>query len=117
MSTPLKNWKGAAYQALAEYYKVEAERASFEERLEQAQKAAVRAGVSWRYGTPGIESSQDAFACACGAVVPREYGAPVPDHCPDCIEKTRAAVSADAMLEGRNPPLAPPAKPTEGVPF
>lgn len=115
MSTPLKNWKAAAFQALADYYKVEAERQSFEERLEKARADAERAGVSWRYGSPSVEHAHEAYACACGAVVVRNYGDPVPQHCATCIEKTRAAVEADAKLEGREPPPGPPAK--EDSPF
>lgn len=131
MSQPLKNWKAAAFQALADYYKVEAERASFEERLEQAQKAAERAGVSWRYGSPSVELHEEAHGCACGAVIVRHYGEPIPVHCKACIEKTRAAVEADAAEEALRAkvekpgdahppgPVSPPPtpRPVEDIPF
>jgi hypothetical protein len=114
MSTPLKNWKSPAYQALAEYYKVEAERANFEERLDAARQAAERAGVSFRYGTPTVDSTPEAYLCSCGTVMPRGYSDPIREYCVECVAKTAAAVEADAKLEGRP---VPPAPVKEGAPF
>jgi hypothetical protein len=78
MSQPMKNWKAGAFAALAEYYKVEAERAAFEERLEQAKQNCIKAGVTWRYGGPEVDRSDSAYACNCGAVVTYGYGVTIP---------------------------------------
>jgi len=128
---PLKNWKIAAYAALAEFYKVEAERATFEERLEEAKRVAARAGVSWRFGGPSVENVSEAYACVCGAVIAIFYGDARPVHCRECVEKTRLAVEADAKEEALRAkvekpgdvhppgPVVPPAPApsTEGAPF
>ena len=121
MSQPIKNWKAGAYAALAEYYKVEAEREGFEERLEKARRNAERAGVSFRYGSPTLHNDT-AYACNCGAVITYDYGATIPTThvCGECREKASEAARQDAALEGR--PGA--AKPTpaaaphpEDIPF
>jgi hypothetical protein len=121
MSQPLKNWKAGAYAALAEYYKVESERASFEERLEQAKQKCVRAGVSFRFGGPEVESAEDnAYACNCGAVVTYRYpNKPGDTHvCGECQEKASEAARADAELEGRPGAAKPkPAVAAEEIPF
>ncbi len=133
MSEPLKNWKAGAYAALAEYYKVEAERASFEERLEQAKVACIRSGVSFRYGHPEVPHD-DAYACNCGAVVTYDWTVktkPETHVCAACREKTEAAVRADQAEEARraktensgdvHPPgpvlPAPPKPPVDDIPF
>lgn len=118
MSQPIKNWKAAAYAALAEFYKVESERASFEERLEKARRDCERAGVNFRYGSPRVEDSDVAYTCNCGAIVTYYFGQQLPaTHvCAECAEKSSAAAAQDAALEGRPVP-APAPKPAEEIPF
>lgn len=129
MSQPIKNWKAGAYAALAEYYKVEAEREGFEERLEKARRNAERAGVSFRYGSPTVHNDT-AYACNCGAVITYDYGATIPatHTCAECREKAATAAREDAIAEGRPDPAAPipkpgaapstpPAPPTDDIPF
>lgn len=128
---PLKNWKAAAFAAISKYYTVESEKASYEERLEQAKRECERAGVSFRYGSPNVDHVQDAFSCPCGAVVVFDYGQARPTsppfHCRHCIEKTQAAVEQDQNEEAVRarvekpsevPLPAPAPKPAvEDIPF
>lgn len=119
MSKPLEHWQAGAYLAIAEYFKVLAEQADYNQRLEAARLKCERAGVTFRYGRdlPEVSAVNAAYACNCGAVVTYHYGDTVPKThvCRECREKTAEAVNADAELEGRKVPEPPPAP--EGVPF
>jgi hypothetical protein len=116
---PLKNWKAGAYAALAEYYKVEAEREGYEARVEKARRDCERAGVTFRYGGPSVESSDAAYACNCGAIVTYYFGAKLPEThvCAECREKSSAAAAEDAALEGRPGAAKPTPPPAEETPF
>lgn len=110
MSHPIQNWKPAAYTAIAEYYKVKAEQAAYEERLEKARRDCVRAGVVFRYGDdPDVRHVNAAYACNCGAVITYEYSAKIPaTHvCEECAQKSATATREDAIASGLPDPAAP----------
>lgn len=120
----VKGWKAAAYAALSKYYAIEAERATFEERLALARVEAEKVGVSFEYNTPRVESADAALRCPCGTVIPLGYdeqrlarGTDGVLHCAPCREKTAAAVAADAKEEGRTPPPPKKTKASAEIPF
>jgi len=107
MNTTIKGWKPKAFEALAKYFTLLEERASYESRIEEAQRVCERAGVRFRYGGPEVPSSEAAYACPCGTVIPNDYdtmafltknpGAQL--HCDACREKASTAAKEDAKLE------------------
>jgi hypothetical protein len=117
-----KGWKPKAYAAISKFYKVLEERATFEERLDEARAACVRAGVefsSYRDNSPTV-TTDDAVVCPCGSIVPLDYEARRlprgPDgvlHCAACREKTQQvqrddAASAAVATTEKPSTLAPP---------
>lgn len=122
---PLKGWQSAAHSELAKYYAVLAERDAFEQRLADAKAACERAGVTFRFGSPQVDTGEDAYRCPCGAVVVNDYyarqgglrvGDGVTVHCAPCREKSAEAAKQDAALEGTPLPKQKPGS-GEEVPF
>ena len=111
MNQTIKGWKPKAFDALAKYFALLEERESYEARIEEAQRACERAGVRFRYGSPEVPTSNEAYACACGTVIPDDYdtmmflkkhpGAQL--YCNACREKSAAAAKEDAKIEATPP--------------
>ena len=101
-----KNWKTAAYAAVAGHYKLLEEKESWEERIAASRAECARLGVSFGWDDePAVANTSRALVCPCGTIIPLDYDnerAPRTDgvlHCKACREKTRAAVEADAAEE------------------
>ena len=102
----LVGWKGKAFGALAEYFKLCEERATFEARVVAAREVCEKAGVTfdWNNEPESVSSSNQALACPCGTVVPLTYQAEGHrfdgvQHCRKCWEKAAAQAEADRRLE------------------
>lgn len=104
---PLKGWQSKAYAELAKFHVLEGERASIEDRIEEQRRACVRAGVSYSFGRPSVDAKEDAYACACGAVIVLDYDnrkKKAPFTCDECLALTSEAVAGDQAEEAKPPP-------------
>lgn len=105
----VQGWKAKAFAALAEYYKLCEERATFEARVVAATEVCKRAGVSfsWDNEPENLPTTRDAVSCSCGTIIPLTYDneqlyrAGGRLNCRPCREKAAAAAKHDAALEGR----------------
>jgi restriction endonuclease Mrr len=121
MSAP-KNWKANAYATLADYHKLLGERASIDDRIEEALERCERAGVTVERSYGSVEATVEArevVACKCGALIPQPYAyqqKPRAEICRFCAEQVKAAVVHDTEAEKETTgPTPPPAE--QEIPF